>query len=411
MYRFRLSALAARLGALALGALLSSCGGYGSSANDYPPINLPNSIVTGDFNGDGKQDIALAATTSYANGAMPGYASVILQNAAGAASFASPTRYGVGNGPSAIAAASLTGSGIDLVVANYLDGSVSVLRSMGPASGQYQVATTVMSGGAPNDIAVGDLNGDGHPDLALADVNGNLIVLMQSASSPGTFAAPVALPTPYAVYAVAIGDVNGDGHNDVVLAGFDASGNHGTVSVFLQDPANPGSFLPRVDYAAGAGPTSVRIADIDQDGLMDLVVCNQGPGTDGSGAAGMSVLMQNPAAAGTFLAPVTYGGHSGATNVQVADLDGDGHPDVIVTSYGPSPTGSVTVFLQDPTRPGVFLTPTSYATAGGPISASIADLDGDGRPDIAVADGPGVVILLQNPAAAGTFAPPVVVGS
>ena len=71
----------------------------------------------------------------------------------------------------------------------------------------------------------------------------------------------------------------------------------------------------------------------------------------------------------------------------------------------------MSVLLQDPARPGVFLTATSYPGLGQPLSVAIADLNGDGHPDIAVADGASATVMLQNATSPGTFAQPVQVGN
>jgi hypothetical protein len=397
--------------ALAALTLIAGCGGYGSASRS--PFNTPNGIIIADLDGDGAPDLAVA--TTFVNGATvpPGFTSIILQNRNVPGSFQKGVHYPTGNSPANIAAADLTGSGsIDLVIANFGAGSVSVLLQDSSNSARFQPAIDISTGGAPTDIAVGDLDGDGRPDLAVADgsVSGNVFILLQDPANPGHFLAPTVLSVVNAAAGVAIGDLDGDGKPDIVVTTADVNGNNGRVSIFFQDPAHAGTFLPRVDIPAGAQPGSVKIADLNGDGLPDLAVASFGPGSDGSGSAGVTVLEQDPAHPGSFLAGVTYATFSGAVAVAVGDLNGDGKPDLVVASEAPSGSGSVAVLLQDSARPGVFLSATAYAGLIQPLSVAIGDLNGDGRPDIAVADGDSATVMLQSSTAPGTFAVPVQVG-
>ena len=404
------------LAAVGLGLLLgplASCH-YGSDYS-FSTFNVPNSIAIADVDRDGTPDLLVATTADQGNVQSPGFANVILGNHSSPGTFHTGVQYATtGNNPSSIAVVDLTGSGfLDLVVANFAAGSVSVFMH-GASPGTYQTAVDVTTGGQPNQVVSADINGDGKPDLVLADASatGGAIVLFQDPANPGKFLAPMKLAVgANSAATVAIGDLNGDGAPDIVAATSDANGNNGAIYVFYQNATTRGTFLAPVTFPAGAQPQAVRIADVNGDGLLDIVVANLDPGADGTGSAGVSVLLQDAAHPGSFLAPVTYATQGDAIDVAVGDLNGDGKPDLVVANLEPAPTGSVSVLLQDPARAGVFLAATSYQGFGQPLAVAIGDLNGDGHPDIAVADGASATVMLQIATAPGTFAQAVQVGN
>jgi hypothetical protein len=393
--------------------LLASCGhdhdywccGPNNPGPAYTPGYTPNSIAITDVNGDGTPDLVVATTVDQGVAQDPGLASVYLGIPATPGTFQSVVDYPTtGSNPSGIVAVALAGSGSpDMVVSNFGNGTASVFAHDPANPGKFLAATTLTTGGQPNQVVSADINGDGLPDLVFADLStsGNAIVMLQNAATPGQFMAPLNLSTGGMTASVAIGDLNGDGKPDIVATSYD---NNGQVTIFFQSATTPGTFAAGVSFPAGAQPQSVRIADVNGDGLPDLIVANRGPGNDGTGSPGVSVILQNSAAPGTFLAPVTYTTPWGAVDVAVADLNGDGKPDLVVASLGPSPRGAVSVLLQSTTTAGTFGTATSYPGYGDPLSVAVADLNGDGHPDIAVADGYTATVMLQIAASPGTFA-------
>src|SRR5262252_1168585 len=389
---------------------LSGCFDDNSSPNLPPIIPTPNSIVVADVNRDGSLDLLVATTADEGYALNPGYADVIL-NTAG--TFQTGVHYSTtGTNPSSIQAVDLTGGNgpVDLIIANFGSGSVSVFMH-GATPGTFNTAVDVVTGGQPNQVVASDLNGDGKPDLVLADMSssGNAIVLLADPAHPGQFLAPVKLGTGLTTPSVAVGNL-GSGVPDIVAAVYDSAGNNGAVKIFHQNPQQRGTFQAPVSFPAGAQPQSVKIADVNGDGLPDIIVANYGPGADGQGSAGVSVLLQDAAHPGSFLPPVTYTTPGQSIDVAVDDLNNDGKPDIVVANLLPVGTGSVSVLLQDPAHPGVFLAATNYAALGQPLSVAIADLNGDGRKDIALADGPSAGVLLQDAASRGTFAPVMQVG-
>jgi len=208
--------------------------------------------------------------------------------------------------------------------------------------------------------------------------------------------------------AVAIGDVDGDLDNDIVVANQDSGGNSGRVSIFyVTNTALPVTYASRVDIPAGTEPIAVKIADVDGNGLADLIVANEGPGTFLAGTSGVTVILQNPL--GTFLPPVTYATARGTVSVAVGDVNNDSRVDLVTANRGGSPTGTVSVLMQSST-PGTFTAAVNYRGVYEPLGVAVGNLNGDSLPDIAVADGNRAAAMFNSATTPGQFAAPVRIG-
>jgi hypothetical protein len=174
-------------------------------------------------------------------------------------------------------------------------------------------------------------------------------------------------------YAMTSADMNGDGRVDLVAA--NEIGN--SVTVFLGRGDGTFEAMP-ARFPTGEYPTGVAVADFDGDGIPDVVTANY---------HGNSVSLLLGVGDGNLKPATDYATEAGAetSNLAVGDLDGDGIPDVVATN---PVTGTITVFLGGPggtLRPGVNL-PVGVRGYSAPFSAAIADFDGDGKNDVAVAD-------------------------
>ncbi|HJV49623.1 MAG TPA: VCBS repeat-containing protein [Geothrix sp.] len=383
-------------GALGMLALL---GCSGSDAHYGPAYGEQvNGIAVADIDGNGLPDILGMVSTFYGDSATPGYVSTRLQTSSGA--YLLPTRFGVGIGPANMVVTDVNGDGRpDLVVAAADDQAVTV-RLADPSHPGYFLPAVVLAtpGRTPLDVAVGDLDGDGKADIVVAASGANNVLVFLQGSTPGTFQAPMSLPTGGDPQAVTVADLDGDGHLDIAVA---TAAN--TVSILRQLVFSP-TFAAQssVDYPTGMHPVAIKAADLHGTGQLDLLTANWGADSNPN-TQGLSVLSQT--APGVFAAPVHYATDYRATALAVGDLNGDGHLDVAVACEGlPGASGAVSVFLQDATTAGSLLAPTNYPGTWGPMGVAIADLDGDGHPDLVLADG-GIVVRFNVATAPGTFGP------
>ena len=381
--------------------LLALLGCTSSDVHEGPAsAYLVNAIAVADLDANGRPDILGLVSTEVGGASTQGYVSTRLQSSAG--TFVLPTRFGVGRGPANLVVQDVNGDGRpDLVVANAGDQTVSV-RLADPAHPGFFLPATLLAtpGRIPLDVAVGDLNGDGRTDIVVAASGANNVMVFLQGPTVGTFLAPWTLPVGGDPQAVTVADLDGNGQLDIAVA---TTAN--TVSVLLNPVFSP-TFAPQaaIDYPTGVQPVAIRAADLNGDGKLDLLTANYGASLT-PGTQGLSVLIQG--APGTFLAPVHYTTGYRAAALAVGDLNGDGKLDVVVTNSGlPGDPGSVSVLLQHPATPGVLLTAVNYTGAWGPMGVALADMDGDGRPDLVLADG-DIVVRLNSTTTPGTFGPPI----
>jgi hypothetical protein len=339
-------------------------------------VTAPYAVVAGDFNGDGRIDLAVADHAS-------NQVSVLMGNGDG--SFGPQMTYDVGAGPFAVVAADFTGNGrLDLAVANSGDNDVSVLLNKGDGTFESQATYTV--GSQPQALVAGDFRGDGRIDLAIANSGENTVSVLPG-NGDGTFATQVTYTVGSGPTGLAAGDFRGDGRTDLAVAN---SGSN-TVSVLLSN--GDGTFAPQVTYNVGSFPYALVAADFRGDGRTDLAVANQNDDD-------VSVLLGN--GDGTFGPQATYAvGHFPFALV-AGDFQGNGRIDLAVASSG---TGDVSVLLGK--GDGTFAPQATYTAGLAPITLVAGDFRGDGRTDLAVGNALSndVSVLLGN--GDGTFAPQV----
>jgi hypothetical protein len=376
----------------------------------YPGGSQASMVAVADVNGDGRPDlIVLNCGNCYGPSSItnPGSVDIMLGNGDG--TFQPAVSYGTGTSrPRFVVVADVNGDGkLDLVVANrcidngcLVEAVVAVL--LGNGDGKFQAAVTYNSGGLfTSSVAVADVNGDGKPDLVVgnwcADPNCDGSVGVLLGNGDGTFQAVVTYPTGgFYAFAVAVADVNGDGKLDalvitkVAVCKGTSCDYVSSVGVLLGN--GDGTFQKAVTYLSGGlsfPPFSslLTVADVNGDGRPDLIVENSQ--CCGSSDSVLGVLLGN--GDGTFRQVVTYKSGAGGwgTSVAVADMNGDGKLDVVATDQCASANcinkGLVALLLGN--GDGTFQAAQTYDSGGFLTnSVTIADLNGDGNPDLVVAN-------------------------
>jgi FG-GAP-like repeat len=263
------------------------------------------------------------------------------------------------------------------------------------ASNPFTPATgsPIATGTGATFVATGDLNGDGRPDVVVVNSGANNISVLL-ANGAGTFLAPVNYAVGTSPSDVAIGDVNGDGRPDLVVTNTGSD----TVSVLLNVGGGAFSAPINLPVAPGSGPEGVAVADVNGDGIKDIIVSNSN---------GNSVTVFLATGIGGFVLAGSFTTGSAPSGVVVADFNGDGKPDLATSNN----VGSASILLGNgngtfQTNTDINLSPSATSTCSDPDALVAVDLNGDTKPDIAVAcTGGSVSILLSN--GNGTFATPV----
>ncbi len=340
---------------------------------DFTAGDQPVGVAIGDLDGDGKPDIAVTnanvATVS------------IFKNkgTTGTISFEMKADYITGLNPQYVSIGDIDGDGkLDLAIANEASNTVSVFRNTSSGGGiSFAAKVDFETRRQPNSVSIGDIDGDGKPDLAVA--NGETyITLLRNTGTGGTisFAPKSDFISGVGPWRIAIKDLDADGKSDLAVSG------NGVLSIFRNTSASGAfTFATRADIVTGTGYGTIATGDLDGDGKPDIATANaKDPNT------GTISIFRNTSTTGniSFATKIDKTTEPGATSICMSDIDGDGKPDFAVTNAG---TPIVSVFRNTGTIGTIsFDTKIGYATGTGPFGISCADLDGDSKPDFAVAD-------------------------
>jgi hypothetical protein len=350
-------------------AVLNNGDGTFKPAVSSPAGSNPLSITGGDFNHDGKGDVAVVSG---------GKVNVLLGNGDG--TFQAPVSYAAGPNPVFVTAAAFTASGnLDLAVANGSPSTYGVAFLSGNADGTFNAAVEVNVGGSPASLATGDFNGDGKLDLASANgANNSASVVL--GNGDGTFGPATVWGADQNPVALAAGDLNGDGKQDLAVVNL----NSNNLSLLLGH--GDGTFAAAQFSTGVSKPGPVAVGDFRRDGKLDLVIGS----TPNPDPTTVSILLGN--GDGTFQAPIHLTGGGYPRELAVADVNGDGKLDIITLTPPPSPSqpGTLAVFLGN--GDGTFQAATTFSVSNGAWDMAVGDFSGSGFPDIAIANNPGAPV-------------------
>lgn len=309
-----------------------------------------------------------------------------------ASSFAAKVDFTAGTNPTSVSINDLDGDGKpDLAVVNSKSNTVSVFRNTGTSdSVSFADKMDYTTGIIPTNISVGDLDGDGKPDLVVTSTGKVSVFRNTSTIGSISFASRVDYTAGSLPVSVAIGDLDGDGRPDLAVA----NSKFNTVSVFKNTSTNGIiSFADKVDYIAGQGPVSVAIGDLDNDGKLELAVAN---------VVGIVSIFRNISTKGSisFIPNLYLTTETGLCSVSMGDLDGDGKLDLAVIN---AVANTVSVYRNTSTSSVIsFAAKVDYITGTDPASVFIDDLDGDGKPDLTIVNnGSSTVSVYKNMCSTG----------
>jgi len=333
---------------------------------DFPAGIFPRGVSISDFNGDGKPDVAVAnrdsSTTSILLNTTP--------TGATTPTFAPKVDFPTGARPYSVSIGDFNGDGKrDVATANHLRDTTSILLNTTPTGATtptFAPKVDFPTGPSPYSVSIGDFNGDGSPDVVTANsenYNNTTSILINTtptgATTP-TFAPKVDFPAGASPWSVSIGDFNGDRSLDVAVANRFSNSTSILINTTPTGATTP-TFAPKVDFPTGARPSSVSIGDFNGDRKPDVA-------TVSSSLNSTSILINTTptgATTPTFAPQVDFPAGFGSRDVRIGDINLDGKPDVVTANRN---SNNTSIFLNN--TPKVSIAAGTTPTETGPTNGT-----------------------------------------
>jgi hypothetical protein len=339
---------------------------YASKDRSLP---APGNVAVGDFNEDGFLDLATSGGQILLGDGHGGFGSPISLGGVSAESAG-------GTAGGRVIAADFNHDGhLDLAITTH-----GLAVYLGNGDGTFRGPVNYPAGPYPEWATAGDFNSDGNVDLAVIDSEKSRVAILLG-NGDGSFQKPIYFAAGEATSSAAVGDFNGDGIPDLAVT-HNIGGATGWGGVRILLGVGDGTFVKGQDFNAGQTPNAILVGDFNGDGKLDLATANAG--------GSMSILRGH--GDGTFAAPVNYPTY-GQTTVSIAagDLNGDGITDIVL---GNLDSANLVVYLGQ--AGGTFGLEGVYVTLTDPDGLAIANLVNCGLPDLVIASSVEDISVMAN---------------